>query len=187
VVGETATALNRATMLETTMDNFLLQALLESTGAQLAFSNGWRFGAPIIPGGVTVNDLYNMIPMNPPISTVELTGEEIVAMLEENLERTFACDPYDQMGGYVKRGLGINAYIKIENPAGQRVQQVFAGDDLLQPGRHYPTAFVTEQGVAQKYGRNRQQHTELSIEALSAYLARHCPLHAELRGTFVAV
>ncbi|MFA7061706.1 MAG: hypothetical protein WC156_12925 [Pedobacter sp.] len=39
VVGETAMALNRATALETTMDNFLLQALLESTGAQLAFSN----------------------------------------------------------------------------------------------------------------------------------------------------
>jgi 2',3'-cyclic-nucleotide 2'-phosphodiesterase (5'-nucleotidase family) len=187
VVGETATALNRATMLETTMDNFLLQALLESTGAQLAFSNGWRFGAPIIPGKVTLNDLYNMIPMNPPISTVELTGEEIVAMLEENLERTFACDPYDQMGGYVKRSLGLNAYIKIENPAGQRVQQVFVGDETLQPWRHYPTAFVTEQGVAQKYGRNRQQHTERSIETLRAYLARHRSLHAELRGTFVAV
>jgi sulfur-oxidizing protein SoxB len=187
VVGETATALNRTTMLETTMDNFLLQALLESTGAQLAFSNGWRFGAPIIPGEVKLNDLYNMIPMNPPISTVELTGEEIVALLEENLERTFARDPYDQMGGYVKRGLGFNAYIKIENPPGQRVQQVFAGDDLLQPERHYPTAFVTEQGVAQKYGRNRQQHTERSIEVLRAYLARHRPLHAELRGTFVAV
>lgn len=40
VVGETATALNRATMLETTMDNFLLQALMENTRAQLAFSNG---------------------------------------------------------------------------------------------------------------------------------------------------
>ncbi|PKO11750.1 MAG: bifunctional metallophosphatase/5'-nucleotidase [Chloroflexi bacterium HGW-Chloroflexi-10] len=187
VVGETATALNRATMLETTMDNFLLQAVLESTGAQLAFSNGWRYGAPIIPGEVTMNDLYNMIPMNPPISTVELTGEEILAMLEENLERTFACDPYDQMGGYVKRSLGLNAYIKIENPPGQRVQQVFVGDELIQPGRHYPTAFVTEQGVAQKYGRNRQQHTERSIEALRAYLTRHSPLHAELRGTFVAV
>ncbi|MFO7693867.1 MAG: 5'-nucleotidase C-terminal domain-containing protein, partial [Vicinamibacterales bacterium] len=72
VAGETATALNRSTMLESTMDNLLLQAVLESTGAQLAFSNGWRFGAPIIPGEVTLNDLYNMIPMNPPISTVEL-------------------------------------------------------------------------------------------------------------------
>jgi 2',3'-cyclic-nucleotide 2'-phosphodiesterase (5'-nucleotidase family) len=187
VVGTTATALNRSTMLETTMDNFLLQALLESTGAQLAFSNGWRFGAPIIPGEVTVNDLYNMIPMNPPISTVELTGEEIVAMFEENLERTFARDPYDQMGGYVKRGLGFKAYIKIENPPGQRVQQVFVGDERLQPGRHYSTAFVTEQGVAHKYGRNRRQHTERIIEVLRAYLASHRPLRAEPRGTFVAV
>jgi 2',3'-cyclic-nucleotide 2'-phosphodiesterase (5'-nucleotidase family) len=187
VVGETATALNRATMLETTMDNFLLQALLESTGAQLAFSNGWRYGAPVIPGGVTVNDLYNMIPMNPPISTVELTGEEVVAMLEENLERTFACDPYDQMGGYIKRSLGLNAYIKIENPLGQRVQQVFVGGEQLELGRHYPTAFVTEQGVAKKYGRNRQHHTDRSIEVLRTYLTKHRPLHAELRGTFVAV
>jgi 2',3'-cyclic-nucleotide 2'-phosphodiesterase (5'-nucleotidase family) len=187
VVGKTATALNRATTLETTMDNFLLQALLESTGAQMAFSNGWRFGAPIIPGEVTVNDLYNMIPMNPPISTVELTGEEIVAMLEENLERTFARDPYNQMGGYVKRSLGFNAYIKIENPPGQRVQQVFVGDELLQPGHYYPTSFVTEQGVAQKYGHNRQQHTEHIIDALKGYLASHDPLRAELQGTFVAV
>lgn len=187
VVGETATALNRVTMLETTMDNFLLQALLESTGARLAFSNGWRFGAPIIPGTVTLNDLYNIIPMNPPVSTVELTGEEIVAMLEENLERTFARDPYDQMGGYVKRGLGFNACIKIENPAGHRVQQVFVGDEELQSGHRYSTAFVTEQGVARKYGRQRENHPERAIDAMQAYLARHCPLHAELRGTFVAV
>ena len=187
VVGKTATALNRATMMETTMDNFLLQALQESTGAQMVFSNGWRFGAPIIPGEVIVNDLYNMIPMNPPISTVELTGEEIVSMLEENLERTFARNPYDQMGGYVKRCLGLNAYIKIENQARQRVQQVFVGDEPLQPKRYYPTAFVTEQGVAQKYGCNRQQHNERIIEALSTYLTKHYPLHAELKGTFVVV
>jgi len=108
-------------------------------------------------------------------------------MLEENLERTFARDPYDQMGGYVKRGLGFNAYIKIENPPGQRVQQVFVGEEELQPGRYYPTTFVTEQGVAGKYGRNRQHHTERIIAALRTYLSKHRPLRAELRGTFVAV
>jgi 2',3'-cyclic-nucleotide 2'-phosphodiesterase (5'-nucleotidase family) len=187
VVGDTATALNRSTMMEATMDNFLLQSLLESTGAQLTFSNGWRFGAPVVPGKVTLNDLYNMIPMNPPISMVELTGEEIVAMLEENLERTFASDPYGQMGGYIKRGLGFVAHIKIENPAGRRVQQVYAGNEPLQPGRHYTAAFVTEQGVARDYGRNRQQLAERAVEALTAYLARHRPAHAQLRGTFVAV
>jgi hypothetical protein len=91
------------------------------------------------------------------------------------------------MGGYVKRSLGLNAYIKIENPPGHRVQQVFVGDEPLQPGRHYPTAFVTEQGVAHKYGRNRQQHTERIIETLREHLATHPSLRAELLGTFVAV
>ena len=187
VVGKTATALNRATTLETTMDNFLLQALRETTGAQLAFSNGWRFGAPVIPGEVTMNDLYNIIPMNPPISTVELTGEEIVMMLEENLERTFSCDPYLQMGGYVKRCLGLNVYFKIENPPGHRIQKLFIGHEEVNPGRYYTAAFVTIQGVPQKYGRNRENRSERIIAAMQACLARHRPLRAELRGTFTAV
>ena len=187
VVGETATALNRGTTLEATMDNFLLQALLESTGAQLAFSNGWRYGAPIPPGKITLNDLYNIIPMNPPVSTVELTGEELLVMLEENLERTFSCDSYKQMGGYVKRCFGLNVYFKIENPQGHRIQKLFAGNEEVQPGQSYTAAFVTSQGVPQKYGRNRENRSERIIDALRTYLAKHHPLRAELKGTFVAV
>lgn len=187
VVGETATALNRGTSLETTMDNFLLQTLLEITGAQLAFSNGWRYGAPIVPGNITLNDLYNIIPMNPPVSTVELLGEELREMLEENLERTFSCNAYNQMGGYVKRCLGLTVYFKIENPTGQRIQKLFAGGKEVQPGKYYTAAFVTMQGVPQKYGRNRKNRTELIIDAMRKYLSKHRPVSAELRGTYVAV
>ena len=187
IVGETSTALNRGTTMETTMDNFLLQALLECTGAQLAFSNGWRYGAPIVPGQITLNDLYNIIPMNPPVSTVELTGEEIKAMLEENLERTFSCDPYNQMGGYVKRCFGLTVYFKIENPSGLRIQKLFAGNEAVEPDKYYTAAFVTMQGVPQKYGRNRKNLSERIIDAMRKYLAKHRPVRAELRGTFVAV
>jgi sulfur-oxidizing protein SoxB len=187
VVGETATALSRGTIMESTMDNFLLQSLLESTGAQLAFSNGWRYGAPIVPGEIILNDLYNIIPMNPPVSRVELSGEEIKIMLEENLERTFSCDPYKQMGGYVKRCLGLNVYFKIENPSGHRIQKLFAGNEEIQADRYYTTAFVTPQGVPQKYGINRENSSEHIIDALRTYLARHRPIHTEIRGIFVAV
>jgi len=187
VVGETSTALNRGTSMESTMDNFLLQALLETTGAQLAFSNGWRYGAPIVPGPVTLNDLYNMIPMNPPVSTVELKGEEITAMLEENLERTFSCDPYQQMGGYVKRCLGLNVYMKIENPRGLRIQKLFVGNEEVRADKYYTATFVTMQGVPQKYGRNSENQPERAIDAMRKYLANHRPLQAELRGTFITV
>lgn len=187
VVGETFTALNRGTSMESTMDNFLLKSLLDSTGAQMAFSNGWRYGAPIVQGPVTLNDLYNIIPMNPPVSTVELTGEEITEMLEENLERTFSCDPYNQMGGFVKRCLGLNVYFKIENPSGHRIQKIFADNEELQPKQYYRAAFVTMQGVPPKYGRNRENHSETIIDAMRKYLSNHRPARSELRGIFIAV
>ena len=160
---------------------------MENTGAQLAFSNGWRYGAPIVPGKITLNDLYNIIPMNPPVSTVELTGEELVMMLEENLERTFSCDPFKQIGGYVKRCLGLNVYFKIENPPGHRIQKIFAGREEVRPGQYYTAAFVTPQGVAQKYGRNRENRSERTVDVLRKYLTRHHPVRAELRGTWVAI
>lgn len=187
VVGHTATALNRNTVLEATMDNLLLQAIAEAAGTGIAFSNGWRYGAPVIPGPMTMNDLWNIVPTNPPISVVELSGRELWDMMEENLERTFACDPYQQMGGYVKRCLGVNIYIKVENKPGLRIQRFFVDGELLDPERSYTCAFITEQGVPAKYGSNRR-HLEIhAIEALERYLARHDPANANLHGSVVAV
>lgn len=134
-----------------------------------------------------MNDLYNIIPMNSCVSTVDLSGEEIKIMFEENLERTFSCDPYQQMGGYVKRCLGLNVYFKIENPLGHRIQKLFAGNEEVHPGQTYTAAFVTPQGVAQKYGRNREIRSERIIDAMRTYLDNHRPLYAELRGTIIAV
>ena len=125
--------------------------------------------------------------MNPPVSTIELSGEEIREMLEENLERTFSCNAYNQMGGYIKRCLGLNVYFKIENSSGLRIQKLFAGDDEVQSGQYYTAAFVTMQGVPKQYGRNRENRSERIIDAMRKYLAKHRPVRAELRGTYVVV
>jgi 2',3'-cyclic-nucleotide 2'-phosphodiesterase (5'-nucleotidase family) len=187
VVGHTATALNRYTVLEATMDNLLLQSLLDLTGAQLAFSNGWRYGAPVVPGPVTLNDLWNIIPVNPPVSVCNLTGDEVWTMLEENLERTFSRDPYRQMGGYVKRCMGLNLYVKIENSHGQRIQELFVGGERVRPDKVYRAAFVTTQGVPEAYGSDREPLDVPAIKALLRYLRAHDPAEAELRGTVVAI
>jgi sulfur-oxidizing protein SoxB len=187
VVGQTATALNRYRVLEATMDNLLLQSLLDLTGAQLAFSNGWRYGAPVPPGPVTMEDLWQIIPVNPPVSTCKLTGDELWTMMEENLERTFARDPYDQMGGYVKRCMGLNLYFKVENPYGTRVNELFVEGKRVKPDAVYEVAFVTEQGVPAKYGSDRSALDIDAIEALRRYIHRHSPVTAELRGTITAI
>jgi sulfur-oxidizing protein SoxB len=187
VAGEVATSLNRNTTLEATMDNFLLQAIREAADTPLAFCNGWRWGAPIRPGRVTRNDIYNIIPWAEPISTVELTGRELVEMLEENLERTFSAEPFHQLGGYVKRCLGLVAYIKIENPAGTRLQKLFIGDAEVQPDQTYRAAYLTVQAVPPKYGRNRKNLVQHAQEAMLAFLQKHKPTRAEFHESFVAI
>ena len=165
VVGTTRTLLHRNTMLAATMDQFLLCAIAEAAGSNIAFSNGWRYGAPIAPGPITVNDLWNIIPTDPPVSTVEMKGEELFLMIEENLENVFAADPFRQIGGYVKRCHGVNITVKIENPKGFRIQRFFVEGELLDRNRLYKVAFVTSQGVPTKYGTNR---TDLPISAIEA-------------------
>ena len=187
VVGRTNTDLNRNTVLESTMDNLLLQSMLDYTGAQVAFSNGWRYGAPIPKGDITENDLWNIIPVNPPLSTSKISGQEIWDMMEENLERTFACDPYEQMGGFVKRSMGINMYFKIENPEGERIQHLFVQGELIEKEKVYEAVFVTTQGIPAKYGHDRKSLDLKAIDALRRYLERHGPVEAELKGSIVAV
>lgn len=187
VAGQTSTALHRNLLLESSMDNLLLQSLLEHTGAQIAFSNGWRYGAPIVPGPITLNDLWNIIPVDPPVSTVQLTGDEIRTMLEESLEHTFSQDPYCQMGGYVKRVLGMNLYFKVENAAGQRIQELFVQGQTLKGDQLYTAAFVTAQGVPDKYGVNREDLELHAVEGLRKYVAARSPVDASQRGTVIAI
>jgi len=186
-VGHTRIALNRNTILESTMDNLLLESLLASTAAEVAFSNGWRYGTPVPPGPVTMNDLWNIIPTNPPVSMVELTGREIWKMLEVNAELTFSQDPYQQMGGYLKRCRGVDLYLKIENPFGERVQEIFIQGKPLEPGKTYQAVFVTSQGVPSSYGRNREETDLRAVEALKHYVEDEKIVETPLEGNVVAV
>ncbi len=187
VVGLTRTPLNRNTILESTMDNFLLKSVLNKIPADVAFSNGWRYGAPIPPGGITVNDLWNIIPVNPLIMQAKITGREIWTMLEENLERTFSRNPYNQRGGYVKRCMGLNLYFKIENPYGQRIQQIFIRGKKIKPDQLYEAVYLTSQGVPPEYGRDHSTTEYNAIEVMQEYLAKEKKIDAPLSGSVVAV
>ena len=108
-------------------------------------------------------------------------------MLEENLERTFATDPYKQMGGYLKRAMGINVYFKIENAAGQRIQYLFINGEAIDYDHLYDVAFVTTQGVPSKYGSQRKNLEINAIDVLKNYLAKEKIIQAPLMNTMVAI
>ena len=185
-VGEVAQPLHRYRMLHAPMDDLLLDAIAAAAQTSLAFSNGWRYGAPVPVGEVTMNDLWNMVPVDPPVSVVDLTGAEIHAMLEGNLERTFACDAWQQMGGYVKRCRGLVVHVKIENPAGHRIERLFVEGRSVEAERTYRAAFISEQGVPRKFGRNRRALDIRAIDALRQYLGRQRVTVVEPRDTVIA-
>src|SRR3546814_18737761 len=104
-----------------------------------------------------------MVPTNPPVSLTEVTGAEIRQMIEENLERTFAADPYDQMGGYIKRMRGVDLAFKAENPKGQRIERLFLAGRPANDGTVYAVSFITEPGVPARFGKNRSKDRKSDV------------------------
>ncbi|MEG0444095.1 MAG: 5'-nucleotidase C-terminal domain-containing protein, partial [Carnobacterium sp.] len=184
IVGSTEVNLHRGLNLEGPLDNFLLDAIVHHTGSDVAFSNGWRYGAPIVKGDITLRELFQIIPMNPPISTAELTGDEIWEMLEENLENTYSGNPYHQMGGYLKRAVGLHTYLKVENPKGMRIQKLFIGENEIDRAKVYSVSYVTHQGVPKKYGKNHKHLEMQAVQAMQEYLSENSPYNQPIKETF---
>lgn len=154
IVGHTATALHRNGVFETTMDNLLVDAIAEAAETELVFANGWRYEASVITGPVTMNDLWNILPTNPPVSLVDLTGAELLEMMGQNLERMFSADPFQQMGGFVKRCRGEHLH-QGGKPGRTSDRAVFAEGIPLDRSRICTAAYVTAQAVPPRFGRNR--------------------------------
>lgn len=187
IVGKTRTALNRSRVLESTMDNLLLKSIKEYTGAEIAFSNGWRYGIPILSGPITMNDIWNIIPTNPPLSICKLSGKELWRMMEENFEYTFSRNPYNQMGGYVKRCEGLNIYFKIENPKGKRIQEFFVGGKRIEKTKTYNACYLTEQGVPKIFGTEKKKLDIHAIEVLTNYLEKNDPINIDYKSSIVPI
>ncbi len=164
-VGRSKIDLHRASSFYGTMDFLLLDAMRAATKLPIAFSNGWRYGGAIRKGRLIRRDLYAIVPMDPPLRTAELTGQQIWRLLEDNLESTFSTSPFKQMGGYIKRVSGLRIYFKLENPYGQRLQRIFVGQEELDLHKTYQVVYVTPQAVPAKVGSN---HKDVGIGAIEA-------------------
>lgn len=169
VVGSTAVPLHRMALLETPMDNLILEAYLRLTDAEVAFSHGWRFAPPVPAGPVTLGDLWAMIPTDPEIFTARMTGRQIFDMLEANLHDVFAGDALQQAGGYVLRAAGISVVFRPNNGRGTRIERLEIGGRRYDPERLYTVAAAGGRNVPRHVPRNSTGVR--SIDALRRHLA----------------
>ncbi|HET7343137.1 MAG TPA: thiosulfohydrolase SoxB [Methylomirabilota bacterium] len=122
-----------------TFDEVILDALLERADAEVAFSPGFRWGATIVPGqAITLEDVYSQTALTYAATwRREMTGREIVGLMEDVADNLFHADPYYRQGGDMVRMGGLTYTIAPAAPIGHRIRDVRVGGRPLDPARRY--------------------------------------------------
>ena len=122
-----------------TFDEIVLDALLVRGDAQVAFSPGFRWGLTVVPGQpITLEDVYAHTALTYPNTWVrEMTGAEIVRVMEDVADNLFHPDPYYRQGGDMVRLGGLTYAIEPGKPMGRRISDVRVAGQTLDPRRSY--------------------------------------------------
>ena len=150
IIGYTSTPLMRYFVLETPMDNLITDAIRWKFQPDIALSNGYRFCQPLAVKGtvapITREFLWNMLPLDSEARTAKVTGKQLVAWLEKELENAFASDPTKRFGGWFVRYSGMKVTFTIGAPPGQRVREVLVGGTPLEADRQYRIVACEREG-----------------------------------------
>ncbi|MCY7386678.1 MAG: thiosulfohydrolase SoxB [Burkholderiales bacterium] len=125
-----------------TIDQLILDGLMEVKGAEIAFSPGFRWGTTLLPGqAITMEHLMDQTAITYPYSTVnELTGETIKTILEDVADNLFNPDPYYQQGGDMVRVGGLSYTCDPNGKMGGRISAMTLKGKPIDAGRKYKVA-----------------------------------------------
>lgn len=151
VLGYTTTPLYRYFVVENPMDNFITDAARWKTGADISFSNGFRFSPPLSIGAdgkaaITKGYLWSMLPVNAEVKIGQATGEQIKNWLEQELHNVFAENPTERFGGWLVRFSGMKLTFNAQAPKGQRVVSIMVGDEPIDMDRLYTLSACDREG-----------------------------------------
>src|SRR5690554_2644794 len=179
--------------VENPMDNMITDALRWKTGADIALSNGFRFGNPIVPkkgaaAPITRGDIYNMLPVNDYVKTGKVSGQQLLDWLEKEIHNVFAANPMERFGGWLVRFSGMEVTFVANAPRGQRVQEVRINGAPLQKQKTYSLATCVRPGDPDHALCRLHHATDVAVEdytlhqALEDYLKVHSPIAPRVDG-----
>ena len=119
---------------ETNLGDLVLDAMRESSGADVALINGGTIRAGIPAGPVTIGTIYNVLPFDNSLISFALTGKELRESLETGLSRVEVGD-----GGFPQVS-GMSFIFDPKAPSGSRVVSVSVGGAPLDENRRYVLA-----------------------------------------------
>lgn len=178
-VGKTDTVLMRYDLFETTADDFIADAVRQVAKTDIGFTNGFRFGVPVPPSNVTEADLWNLLPMDARMKSGWITGKELKAYLESELEMVFSKNPWKLNGGWGPRASGMAIAFNALAGPGRRVVSIKVNGEEAEEDRLYTIAGCEREGepmdvICRHPGTHDAKLLPVSIhEALQAYLRTH--------------
>ena len=125
-----------------TIDQLILDALMEVKGAEIAFSPGFRWGTSLLPGqAITMEHLMDQTAITYPYTTVnEFTGEMIKTILEDVADNLFNPDPYYQQGGDMVRVGGLAYTCDPLAKMGGRIGNMMLNGNAIDANKKYKVA-----------------------------------------------
>lgn len=192
VIGTAGTPLERYGVVENTFDGIFVRALREKTGADVALSNGFRFGHPVAPGPITEGDLMRLYPVNGPIKVGKVSGAQLRAFWESEIEHVFSRDAEKQFGGWLPRVAGMTVRFRADAPPGHHVTAMTVGGKPLEDTTTYTLASCEREGdtpdaVCRMRGVEETRVLDLDVYGvLHAYFAEHGPVGASALGAVSA-
>lgn len=198
VIGKTKTPLVRYYVIETPMDNFITDAIMWKFKPDIALSNGFRFCPPLVPdpkmgeAEITVDYLWNMLPVDSEAKTGIITGKQLWNWMEKELQNAFAKDPAKRFGGWVVRFKGMEVNFTIGNELGKRVNWIKVAGMPIDLEKEYNFVACEREGdpdttICRVEGVKSPKKLGATLHAvIEEYLKVHSPISPKLEGRCTA-
>ncbi|MCA6216601.1 thiosulfohydrolase SoxB [Ideonella sp. B7] len=123
-------------------DQLICDALMDTQGAEIAFSPGFRWGTTLLPGDTITRELMmDQLAITYPYATLtEMSGATIKTVLEDVADNLFNPDPYYQQGGDMVRVGGLRYAMDPGAAMGRRINDMRLGGKLIEADKTYKVA-----------------------------------------------
>ena len=124
------------------LDQVILDALMQEKNAEIAFSPGFRWGTTVLPGeAITYEHVMDQTAITYPMTTVsDMTGATIKTVLEDVCDNLFNPDPYYQQGGDMVRVGGLSYACEPGATMGKRISDLRLNGKPVDAGKSYRVA-----------------------------------------------
>jgi len=125
-----------------TIDQMIVDVLMEAQDAEIAFSPGFRWGTTLLPGdAITFEHVMDQTAITYGTATLNnLSGEDIKTILEDIADNLFNPDPYYQQGGDMVRVGGLTYTLDLNQPLGKRISDMEVRGEKVEAGKKYKVA-----------------------------------------------